>query len=66
MNACDKPLIDKFVDLVKGFEYHLGGDEDLTGVVHYEDGVPLAALEQPLRFDGCIGDTRDVPVVVCA
>ena len=65
MNARNEPLVDKFIDFVKGFQYHVGREEDLTGVVHDEDGVPLAALEQPLSFDRCIGDTGDVPVVVC-
>lgn len=32
--------------------------------MHDEDGVSFAALEQPLGFNGCIGDTREVPVVV--
>ena len=64
MNARDEQLVHELVDLVERFEHDVGGEEDLTGVVHDEDGTALAALEQPLSFDGCAFDARGVSVVV--
>ena len=65
--ACDEALVYELVDFVEGFQHFFGWEGDVASLVQDEDGIsPIAAIEFPVSFEGGIGNTRDLPVVISA